>query len=103
MSFCSLGRIDYPVRYSGPMARLEGVLLIRLLSRTMKDLLFGEPIVKLPFDHRSIKQIDAKKSEELLYFAIELRLRELRQMDFEKYDERSCLQNPLAQRTRLRQ
>ena len=40
MSFCSLGRIDYPVRYSGPMARLEGVLLIRLLSRTMKDLLF---------------------------------------------------------------
>ncbi|PVH88776.1 hypothetical protein DL98DRAFT_622343 [Cadophora sp. DSE1049] len=74
-----------------------------IIHRTMKDLLFGEPIVKLPLDHRSVKQIDAKRSEELLYFAIELRLKELRQMDFQKHDERSRLQNPLAQLTRLRQ
>ncbi|KAH7409282.1 hypothetical protein BKA64DRAFT_720586 [Cadophora sp. MPI-SDFR-AT-0126] len=74
-----------------------------LRSRTMKDLLFGERIVKLPLDHRSIKPIDAKRSEELLYFAIELRLKELRQMDFKEEDERSRLQNPLAQLTRLRQ
>ena len=72
-------------------------------SRTMKDKLIDKPIVELPLDHRSLRVLEAKPSEHILFLAIEVRLRELRQKDFNKKDERIRLRNRLAQLTRLRQ
>ncbi|KAG4444481.1 hypothetical protein IFR05_000072 [Cadophora sp. M221] len=80
------------------------VVLSGLITRcTMKDKLFGKPIVVLPQDHRSIAELESLPSEQILNLAINIRLSELRHETFSNKDERKRLRSRYAQMTRLRQ
>lgn len=84
-------------------ARIQVALSIFMIRRTMKDKLFGRPIVDLPMTNPSTLFIDFSKEESLLYRLIENRFREQMNQHFKAGTAQRNYSVWMVQLLRLRQ
>ncbi|KAL2060765.1 hypothetical protein VTL71DRAFT_9407 [Oculimacula yallundae] len=84
-------------------ALLSTLLSGIVIHRTLKDKLFGRPIVPMPAFSMRIIRIGQSVAEKIIYNAVILGYRNLFFQEFEKWDERQKLKSRFAQLTRLRQ